>query len=325
MDSGESKDSGYRHPWNQPQTYEDEEEDENEYEPAEVQPLPPAPKSILRNNRTSSLREVTLVDESKTVPSQASKMEPSPVSILKRPGSTGAQHNNSDTQNEFISILKHKSGATSNLPPPPSTRTLTSINTIDMNTSAGQQISTIGVIGNSGRNVPAQSDDMDIDDDNGYEPEQEYVGADSGDNNWGNDNGQTWDKPLEEDSGQWSDNRPEYGHSEGYDRGQDYEGNQQDYSRNKSWQDRSDGDRQGGRGGYQGGQKWPSESPQRPWQPRPRFDRGETGFSPRQFTPRPRFQNYGGPRENFRGNFNNFNEGKRPFFSPRQRMPYNRY
>ena len=143
------------------------------------EPLPPAPKSILRN-RASSLREVTLVDQEDNNTAAVSDIKP--VGILKRASADTppSKHPIADVQSEFIAKLKQKSSSAA--PPPPPNRNLTSIPTkkeesVDGRASdnvvsqQGEPISTIGVLGSSVRTPSVKSDDMDLDDDD--EPEEE--------------------------------------------------------------------------------------------------------------------------------------------------------
>ncbi|XP_052793995.1 regulation of nuclear pre-mRNA domain-containing protein 2-like isoform X2 [Mya arenaria] len=325
--TNENQDSRYQHPWDQPQDFDDEEEEEEENEYEEPPPATShtmAPKSILRNSRASSLKEVTLIDENSRHASKGAEMKP--AGILKKPptGINPASTRNTDTQNEFINILKQKSSSSANLPPPPLTRTLTSINTVETGASACEAISTIGVIGNSGRPTSAGSDDMDIDNDNGYDPEQGF--GEIASETWEQSENPGWNRPVPEpDSVQWEEKQePEgqWGNEQEADSGDKWGNNDQEYEGNdwhESPQDRPHGDYH--RDNFNRGPQWQDNNGQRPWHPRPRLE--QDSFRPRNFTPRPQFQDFGRPRDNFRGS-SDF-RGKRPFFSPRQRRPYNRY
>lgn len=281
----ENQSSGYHHPWDEPHNF-DEEDDDTEFADEILETtLPSAPKSILRNSRKSSLREVTLVEESgsssvssgtDTVVSVAPNYTPiipqvrdqKPISILKKPTAENSAANSDSTQNEFINILKQKSGAASNLPEPPVNRNLSDISGANIH-GHGEPISTIGVLGNSGHPSSVKSDDMDIDNDD----QQELSGSGNSANNWS----------INE---QWGDNEHNVRH--------DFE--PRDFNNS------------------QPPPHW-SEPQQRPWHSRPPvIDRG--GFHQRGgFPPRPRFQDsYRGP-----------SPAKRPYLPPRPRNPYYRY
>lgn len=307
-DSG-NQSGGYAHPWDQPQNY-DEEEDDTEFVDEILETsLPPPPKKSILRNRMSSLREVTLVEETNTESSHVSEQnnppgnqnvthiipqvrDHKPAGILKRPPTDIKPVNsqNDNTQSEFINILKQKSGANANLPDPPSGRVQTSTSAADFapaeqgkdstGHSHGETINTIGVLGKSGRPSSVQSDDMDID-------------TDDRDFNGNNEEVRTW-KPQND----WSKPRESLEPQEELPADYDSPGGPPP---RPQWHDHNEHHEQHG-------------GP-RSWQPRAQgYDRG--GFHPRGgFTPRPRFQ------DNFRGP----SPAKRPFFSPRQRMPYYRY
>lgn len=258
---GDNQSSGYAHPWDQPGNYDEEEEDNEYMEPEPVNPLPPAPKkSILRNSRTSSLREVTLVDETNSgVINQGSANQPiiqeaKPSGILKKPPMDhGPVNPVNEGQSEFINILKQKSG--SNLPSvPPATRMLTTItptDSVDTSVESGERntFNTIGVLSH-------RNDDMDIEGEE-HEDSNEHVEN----SNWDN-NTQHWSE--QEESGQHWDNR------------------NREFPRRTSDSDRN----------YN--PNWQEHTQSRPWRPRGPY--GQDNFRPRSFPPRPRFgDNFHGP------------------------------
>ncbi|XP_060565021.1 regulation of nuclear pre-mRNA domain-containing protein 2-like isoform X2 [Ruditapes philippinarum] len=330
---------GYAHPWDQPQNY-DEDDDDNEFADEMLETtLPPAPKkSILRNNRKSSLREVTLVEEtSGQANSFASSLDTSPnynpvipqtrehkpVGILKKsPAENIPVTNHADsTQSEFINILKQKSGANANFPSaPPSSRNLTTISTAEShhsrydsesnfsnNHSKGEPISTIGVLG---RPSSVKSDDMELDNE-----DQEFGNNGNVDNVWQPENdwnvNQANNEVQERKRSEDFDNNRDFEYQPEYDRHENF-ARRNDFERHEGFERHSEFDRHDNNG--------PPHAPhwqeQRPWQHRPQGPPDYGGFRPRGgFPHRPRFQ------DNFRGP----SPAKRPFFSPRQRMPYNRF
>lgn len=335
MSDRSNQSGGYAHPWDQPQNYE-EEEDENEFVDEILETsLPPAPKkSILRNSRTSSLREVTLVEETSKNASQTDEVthfrEHKPVSILKKPTDTKPIISNNDsTQSEFINILKQKSGSNSNLPDaPPSSRTLTtisaesfglgySVGNVSGNNSQGEPISTIGVVGSSKRTSSVQSDDMDVDRD-----DPEYGNDEYRSEQWKAENEWMGNQQNSELQGGSSE---DFSENQDFDKHKNFESGHQ-YERHQTYERHSDFDRRDFNGPPQRHQfdrhdfngppprpRWPE---QRPWQHRAPGPSEHGGFHPRGgFPPRPRFQ------DNFRGP----SPAKRPYFPPRQRMPFNRY
>lgn len=291
--SGDNQQSGYAHPWDQPQDYDEDEEDSEYVEPEPVNTLPPPPKkSILRNSRTSSLREISLVDESNSGAmnqgsvTQQSFPEVKPTGILKRP-LVDMPHavSQSDDQSEFINILKQKSSA--NLPPAPPSRMLTTITPneggdLDADQQGVSAINTIGVLGHR---TSVNSDDMEIESEEHEEGNHEQVEN----SNWEGDN-HAW---ASEDK-QWTEKD-----SELQDHGWD--------NRNRDFQRRnSDSDRNFH-------PHWQEHHQQRPWRPRGPY--GHDNFRPRNFAPRPRFgDNFHGP-----------SPAKRPFYQQRPRMPYYRH
>ncbi|XP_045216267.2 regulation of nuclear pre-mRNA domain-containing protein 2-like isoform X2 [Mercenaria mercenaria] len=352
----ENRSGGYAHPWDQPQNY-DEDDDDAEFADEILETtLPPAPKkSILRNNRKSSLREVTLVEETSSSTSSAGQTNPfvpsfetshnltpvipqarehKPVGILKKSSTEAIPVTNHGdrTQSEFINILKQKSGANANLPnEPPSSRTLTTLTTVSSaeshpsglgsenvsaNHTKGEPISTIGVVGNTGRPSSVQSDDMDLDTE-----DQEYGN---------NGNVDTWQQPKNEwdvsqavnEKQQDMEIHKDFERHHDYEQQTDYE-RHEDFEKHKGFERRQDFERHQNferhpdfeRRDYNGPPPRPRWPEQRPWQHRPQ-EHDQGGFRPRGgFPPRTRFY------DNFRGP----SPAKRPFFSPRQRMPYHRF
>lgn len=352
----ENQSGGYAHPWDQPQNY-DEEEDENEFVDEILETsLPPAPKkSILRNSRTSSLREVTLVEEttSKTnvvenvlspetnkhyTPGFPQPREHKPVSILKKSNDVKPVTSQGDSaQSEFINILKQKSGANSNLPDvPPSSRTLTTIPTGEPapsghsleNNRKGEPISTIGVVGNSGRSSSVKSDDMDLD-----LEEQEYTNSGNSEGQWHPDEDWAGSRQNSEMQGDGQGNfnsRQDFERHEDSEMHGDFDNHKNferrhEFERHQNFERRTDFERrdfngpppqQFDRHDFNGPPSRSRWSEQRPWQQRPSGQPDYGGFPQRGgFQPRPRFQ------DNFRGP----SPAKRPYFPPRHRMPFNRY
>ena len=181
-DPVESQNTGYAHPWDQPQNYEDEEEEDGTHVIAPPKPRHTAPKGILRNSRSSSLREVTLVDDSESNGDRINSVNApvippvvKPIGILKKPPTDVKPVDHvGDVQSEFIAKLKQKSSGSHNVPSgPPNSRTLTTVhveesnvtdtNSISHDDEHGEHISTIGVLGSVNCANSVKSDDMDID------------------------------------------------------------------------------------------------------------------------------------------------------------------
>lgn len=322
--SGETRETGYAHPWDQPQNYDEDEEDSEYADQEPVTSLPPPPKSILRNNRTSSLREVTLVDESNSGAfnqdnvQRQSIPEAQPSGILKKPLvdsiSNVTNPAQTDEQSEFINILKQKSGT--NLPSaPPSSRILTSIMPVEPAVSdfshhseipdivkQGNGINTIGVLGRNNRTSSVKSDDMDIDNDDqeSYGNQDSYSGNEQAEehNSWESD-ASHWKEKDREHSDQHWDNRNRDFHRQNSDPDRNF-----DFHRQNSDPDRNFKPR------------WPDYNSPRHPPSHPRGGYGHEHFRPRNFPSRP-------PR--FSDSYHGPSPSKRPYFPPRPRMPYFRY
>ncbi|KAL4227712.1 Regulation of nuclear pre-mRNA domain-containing protein 2 [Mactra antiquata] len=287
--TNENQGSGYHHPWDEPGGFEEDDDDTEFADEILDATLPPAPKSILRNNRKSSLREVTLVDESSSMntssvtdsvvstPAKFSGVKPQgneqrPASILKKTVPEIPETVNDRTQSEFINILKQKSGGASNLPdPPPMIRNVSEMSSVP--DGHGEPINTIGVVGNSGQPSSAKSDDMELDNED-VQHERSEIDF-SADNwtpreRWDNDDFIPQRKMHEPEMRDFDNHRPHWSDH-----------------RERPWHQR------------------------RPIHDHDNFHSPRGGFLP----PRPRFpDSYRGP-----------SPAKRPFLPPRPRHPYYRY